>query len=69
MMGTMSMYYVTSPDAVVSHIHTLIDDPVKIDKNIHQNDAEPLPPKAIDPKNGTKRHTLDTREKIRDVLR
>ena len=69
MMWTMSMFYVTSPDAVVSHIHTLIDDPVKIDKDIHQNNATHPLPKVEYPKNSSKRHTLDTREKIRDVMR
>lgn len=77
MMGTMSMYYVTSPDAVVTCIHSLIDDPVdttakKETQKIQQSslgdnkwEAEVNTSIKVE----TRRHTLDTREKIRDVLR
>lgn len=76
MMGTMSMYYVTSPDAVVTCIHSLIDDPV--DKTKKETIKTPQASlendewgavENISKKVETSRHTLDTREKIRDVLR
>lgn len=64
MMGTMSMYYVTNPDEIVSGIQSLLD----------ANDTkwvEIVPPKTIiEPtiQIGTKEHSYDTRNKVRDVL-
>lgn len=78
MMGTMSMFYVTSPDAVVTCIHTLIDNPVSEPKNeniknpqslINKNDWGLNSDTIADPEIDSHRHSLDTREKIRDVLR
>lgn len=69
MIGTMSMYYVTDPDAVVANIQSLL----KEDANereiriIHQD--PPRESKVATSQISTKEHSLDTREKIRDVLR
>lgn len=72
MMWTMSMYYVTNPDWVVANIQTLLDAgkqesnraPVTV---IVEKQASPET--STTTKKHTPRHTLDTREKIRDVLR
>ena len=76
MMGTMSMYYVTNPDNVVTCIHTLIDD-YSWENTIKQSNKKNLESASVLPEetrsqlntNNSKRHSLDTREKIRDVLR
>ena len=63
----MSMYYVTDPDGVVANIQTLLDQSEqKI--NIPNNTSPPEKALPIDA-SPTREHTLDTREKIRDVLR
>lgn len=75
MMGTMSMYYVTNPDGVVAQIQSLVDE------RPHKADTTPIvvplapttqlpqiPTRPIGKKE-SQRHSLDTREKIRDVLR
>ena len=60
MIGTMNMYYVTNPDKAVAHIQELIS----IEEDIKWNtNTKPSWLKEID------RHSIDTREKIRDVLR
>lgn len=76
MMGTMSMYYVTNPDGVVASIQSLLDArsqerkehaktiPKKMPETNHT-----IPPTKEHNKKETHRHSLDTREKIRDVLR
>lgn len=75
MLGTLNMYYVTSPDAVVTSIQTLLDeqgfDPKKHKSNlesslIHPTAFTPQHPQTND--TGTREHTLETREKIQDVL-
>ena len=65
MMGTMSMYFVTDPDGVVASIQNLLKEGdetattvVKSQTIINEN--TPIT---------TQEHALDTREKIRDVLR
>lgn len=69
MIGTMSMYYVTNPDKAVALIQSFIDDvksaSVIEEKNIEKRQDTEIIPQKI----GSKRHSLDTREKIRDVLR
>ena len=82
MMGTMSMYYVTNPDGVVTQIQSLIDEhyrktetpPVVV--SVAQTVAPSAPivqipetPTRSIGKKESQRHSLDTREKIRDVLR
>ncbi len=70
MMGTMSMYYVTDPDNVVSNIQSLLDTPE--DKQIQRKEVEPIMPahpRKIDYEISVKEHTFDTRGRIRDVLR
>lgn len=72
MLGTMSMYYVTNPDGVVGNIQSLLDT----GKAERINSAKPrinitledVPTKAQATKHAPQ-HTIDTREKIRDVLR
>jgi hypothetical protein len=59
MIGTMSMYYVTNPDGVVANIQSLLD----ISRR-----GEPQE-QASTRESGSEEHALDTREKIRDVLR
>jgi len=68
MMGTMNMYYVTDPDGVVANIQSLLDAPESEIQEIRENMEEK---KILSPKNElkTKAHTIDTRGKIRDVLR
>lgn len=72
MIGTMSMYYVTNPDKAVALIQSFIDDESPFpEKEFSQKDKtqEIQNPTIITQKVGSKRHSLDTREKIRDVLR
>ncbi len=67
MIGTMSMYYVTNPDKTVAHIQDFIDEDTaaKVDTIVKHSERIP----DIKTTNNSKTHTLDTREKIRDVLR
>lgn len=70
MMGTMSMFYVTDPDGVVTSIQSLLDTPE--DERVQKKKTiEPTPhtPRKIEYEIGVKEHTIDTRGKIRDVLR
>lgn len=74
-MGTMNMYYVTDPDGVVSSIQSLLDEKKEGRKSIPQTkkviettEAKTEVQVSVDNK-WSKRHSLDTREKIRDVLR
>lgn len=72
MIGTMSMYYVTNPDKAVALIQSFIDDDSQIsEKEFYKKDTiqEIRDSIAITQKVDSKRHSLDTREKIRDVLR
>lgn len=72
MIGTMSMFYVTNPDKAVALIQGFIDDESQApDKELSEknNIPEVQDSTIITPKVGSKRHSLDTREKIRDVLR
>lgn len=66
MIGTMSMFYVTNPDKAVAYIQSLIDNSTPSTKNTETIDKKETPKKE---KNHSNRHTIDTREKIRDVLR
>ncbi len=66
MMGTMSMYYVTDPDKVVASIQTVLRE-VKdfrgttiVESQTIINERDTIT---------SDEHALDTREKIRDVLR
>ncbi len=66
MMGTMSMYYVTDPDRIVSNIQSLLDTPEserKSKKSI-QIKNQPIVTAYID----TKNHTLNTKWQVRDIL-
>jgi hypothetical protein len=65
MIGTMSMYYVTNPDKTVAYIQSLIDDT----PTITDTETKTQETNMIIQKMGSGRHSLDTREKIRDVLR
>lgn len=77
MMGTMSMYYVTNPDGVVANIQSLLDEKSEERKEkaaamleeVVQAVHTTKPATEKPHKKETNRHTLDTREKIRDVLR
>ncbi|MFZ2255964.1 MAG: hypothetical protein WAW59_01910 [Patescibacteria group bacterium] len=76
MMGTMSMYYVTNPDGVVTNIQTLLDEKSEERKEKAAVILEEIAQatqigntKNEEQKEESKRHTIDTREKIRDVLR
>ena len=75
LIGTMSMHYVTDPDRIVTYIQILID--AKIDRVVPVID-ESLPasqkpaPILIVPaikKDGSSKHTVDTREQVRDIMR
>lgn len=69
MIGTMSMFYVTNPDAIVAQIQSLIETSPNSERAERNTDTiDPIVPKPS-PKVETRRHTIDTREKIRDVLR
>lgn len=74
MIGTMSMYYVTNPDKAVSLIQSLVDEvkntPIEtivISDSAQKNESWIKKPQER--KLWSQRHSLDTREKIRDVLR
>ena len=69
MMGTMSMYYVTNPDGVVSNIQSLLDEKKTGDTIETPEKSEVIDGWTTTTVVETKKHTLDTREKIRDVLR
>ena len=60
MMWTMSMYYVTSPDKVVAYIQYFIEDKIPESRKSKISTIQSI---------NTNSHSLDTREKIRDVLR
>ena len=70
MIGTINMYYVTNPDKAVSYIQSFIDDENNLRKNklkeivVDSNKQEIQMDQKL-----VQRHSLDTREKIRDVLR
>lgn len=72
-LGAMTMYYVTDPAEVVASIQTLLDEKKsELQSSIEQitNMVEKQPQwfnQGIS--NTSSRHSLDTREKIRDVLR
>ncbi len=73
--GTMSMYYVTDPDRIVTYIQTLIDARINrvvpvIDENLPDS-QKPAPILMVPAtqKDGSSRHTVDTREQVRDILR
>ena len=76
MMGTMSMYYVTNPDGVVASIQSLLDEKSEERKEKAAAMLEEVV-QAVQVTHPTikpitkesQRHSLDTREKIRDVLR
>ena len=74
LIGTMSMYYVTSPDSVVAHIQTLIDAEIErvvpvIDPS-GPTSQKPAPIVIISSvkKDGSSIHAVDTREQVRDIL-
>lgn len=60
MMWTMSMYYVTSPDKAVAYIQHFTEGNTLESRQVNV---------SITPSIDTSSHSLDTREKIRDVLR
>ncbi len=75
MMGTMSMYYVTNPDGVVASVQRLVDE-TKYTPAVLIPPTPVTQPPVAEPRPETTekpiisgRHSLDTREKIRDVLR
>ncbi len=70
MIGTMSMFYVTNPDKTVALIQSFIDE-AKFNPNIEDSNIKnpTLFPPVGSQNIGSQRHSLDTREKIRDVLR
>jgi hypothetical protein len=67
-MGTMSMYYVTNPDGVVSRLHNLLDDDGHTVERVEVVNPQKTVTIHTQPI-GTKAHTMDTRGKVRDVLR
>ena len=72
MMGTMSMYYVTDPDGTVANIQSLLDMTQKESPKENITTQNPLPKNTTNNNpttSTTPRHTLDTREKVREVLR
>jgi hypothetical protein len=72
MIGTMSMFYVTNPDKAVALIQSFINDESPFPENTSPKKEivkEAHLTTSNNSKLGSKRHTLDTREKIRDVLR
>lgn len=56
----MSMYYVTSPDKAVAYIQHFTEGNTLESRQVNV---------SITPSIDTSSHSLDTREKIRDVLR
>lgn len=72
MLWTMSMYYVTDPDGVVTNIQSLLDEEQAGTRQ--EKTRAPIAPTRMSPtreelKNiGVKEHSYDTRSKIRDVL-
>lgn len=74
LIGTMTMYYVTDPDGVVANIHTMIDSELDTPRvnPVHsqsENTSETIEINNNDTKNWSNRHTVDTREQVRDILR
>ncbi len=69
MMGTMSMYYVTDPDHIVSNIQLLLDTPEWERKIKNRKITESPVPIPIEKSTKLMGHTLDTREQIRDILK
>jgi hypothetical protein len=69
MIGTMNMYYVTNPDKAVSYIQSFIDDETNPRKNKSKEISNSNKQEAQIDQKLAQRHSLDTREKIRDVLR
>ena len=67
MMGTMSMYYVTDPDRIVSNIQSLLDVPEWERKSKTQKTTESTQA-PIQKHTKLEGHTIDTREQIRDIL-
>jgi hypothetical protein len=67
MMGTMSMYYVTDPDRIVSNIQSLLDVPEWERKSKTQKTTESTQA-PIQKHTKLVVHTIDTREQIRDIL-
>ena len=66
MIGTMSMFYVTNPDKAVANIQQLIDNTPWERSTVVINNNNQAPTKRE--KSNIKTHTVNTREKIRDVL-
>lgn len=69
MMGTMSMYYVTDPDGIVTDIQSLLKewkDEGNAPTTIIENQTVVT---SDDGDISSREHTVDTREKVRDVLR
>lgn len=65
MMGTMSMYYVTDPDGVVTNIQSLLDEEKE---EMRQWTISTTPSHEETQNIGVKEHSYDTRSKVRDVL-
>lgn len=66
MMGTMSMYYVTDPDGVVTDIQSLLDIP-EWERKVKKQKIETLQ-KPTQNYTELVEHTVDTREQVRDIL-
>lgn len=69
MIWTMNMYYVTNPDKAVAYIQSFIDDETNPRKNKSKEISNSNKQEAQIDQKLVRRHSLDTREKIRDVLR
>jgi hypothetical protein len=69
MMGTMSMYYVTDPDGIVTDIQSLL----KEWKSENNNSTTIIESQTVvtsdDGDISSREYTVDTRSKVRDVLR
>lgn len=84
-LGAITLYYVTSPKAIANDMENMLSRDIlqKANQTIHQAVAEvaakapghittkttPMPTEPQHKTNNSGRHSLDTREKIRDILR
>lgn len=66
MMGTMSMYYVTDPDRIVTNIQALLDVP-EWERKVKKQKIETIK-KSTQNHTEIIEHTVDTREQVRDIL-
>jgi hypothetical protein len=66
MMGTMSMYYVTDPDNIVTSIQSLLDVP-EWERKIAKKDITKISTHTV-AEPWAKKHTSNTRWHVRDIL-